>query len=61
MKRSSCPDWIQLAEFWYRHDGKRDGAGEKLDDLPPFLREVEVHTIPSRGHSADLKPPRTLL
>src|SRR5580692_679146 len=29
MKRSSCPDWIQLAEFWCRRDGKKDSVGEK--------------------------------
>src|ERR1700728_1662011 len=61
MKRSSCPYWIRLAEFCYQHDGKKDGAGEKLDDLLPFPREVGVHPIASRVHSADFKRPRTLL
>src|SRR3984957_9192272 len=30
MKRSSWPYWIRLAEFWYQHDGKKDGAARSL-------------------------------
>jgi hypothetical protein len=38
----SCRLLGRLVEFCYQHDEKRDGVGEKLDDLRPFLREVEV-------------------
>src|SRR5580658_1967775 len=59
MKLSSCPDWIQLAEFWYRRDGKGTEPARSLTIFRRFCEKSKY--IPSRVHSADLKPPRTLL